>query len=147
MERGSHFHKSHLDPSLALLMLHASLALRLTLALSSFLLCLLFPQPLQTYNMIPYLSAHNLPLPEVEQLLYIIMGILCSLFCEMTGRAFCVFCPFFCWVLFYWFVGVFMYSGANPPSVAHVRNISSQHVDCLCPLQSIFWWTQIFILM
>lgn len=26
-----------------------------------------------------------------------------------------------------------MYSGANPPSVAHVRNISSQHVDCLLP--------------
>lgn len=51
----------------------------------------------------------------------------------MTGRAFCVFCPFLCWVLSHWFVGVFMYSGANPPSVAHVRNIS---LNCRLSLPS-----------
>lgn len=88
---GNHSHKSHVDPFLAFLMLCASLALRLTLALPSFPSvscspCLPTPSP--------YLSACNLPLPEVEQLLYIIIGILCSLFCEMTGVLFVSFAHF-----------------------------------------------------
>lgn len=100
---GNHSHKSHVDPFLAFLMLCASLALRLTLALPSSPSvscspCLLRPPalllPLQIYKMTPYLSARNLPLPEVEQLLYIIIGILCSLFCEMTGVLFVSFAHF-----------------------------------------------------
>ena len=97
---GNHSHKSHVDPFLAFLMLCASLALRLTLALPSFPSVSCSPclrpllLPLQIYKMTPYLSARNLPLPEVEQLLYIIIGILCSLFCEMTGVLFVSFAHF-----------------------------------------------------
>ena len=76
VQMGNHSHKSHVDPFLAFLMLCASLALRLTLALPSFPSVSCSPclrpllLPLQIYKMTPYLSARNLPLPEVEQLLY-----------------------------------------------------------------------------
>ena len=100
VQMGNHSHKSHVDPFLAFLMLCASLALRLTLALPSFPSVSCSPclrpllLPLQIYKMTPYLSARNLPLPEVEQLLYVIIGILCSLFCEMTGVLFVSFAHF-----------------------------------------------------